>query len=470
MKKYITLLLLFTFINLFITGCNQPAHTTNQEPPSQTGVESSKHSNETPLKHGDGRSIVTLSVYYPGEDIRKAVTLFNQNNPDYYVELLSGAGDDNAPSINRITAGEYWTQETLDIFAGKGPDIFTKTLVSEYNTYIEKGVLEDLTPYIDRDLNPEDYLASSLYAYAREGKVYALESGFCLAFSVGSKDIFGNKEGWTFSEMQKVIQENSHIPVYHNDYSVAGVGSFLIDYLSYGNPDYTDFDTLRKCIEFDKNRRTRLDEGEKVILGENVLVENITLTNVLEWADYNVLYGKELTPIGYVDELNTGIFHNGFGWSINAASNQKEGAWAFLKFLLSEEYQRDYNTSQFSPLKCLLEEQFDYYSTPIEASYYDMERDETITYQGHLLPKSSNEYWRQHQNWKDIYIECLSEEQILQVRKLIDRSRPISSSHNETLNALILEEADAYFKNIRSLDDVMNNIENRVTLYLEEQE
>lgn len=93
-----------------------------------------------------------------------------------------------------------------------------------------------------------------------------------------------------------------------------------------------------------------------------------------------------------------------------------------------------------------------------------------VTYQGHLLPKSSNEYWRQHQYWKDIYIECLTKEQILQVRDLIDRSRPISSNYNAALNTLILEEADAYFNNSRSLDDVMQNIENRVTLYLEEQE
>ena len=358
----------------------------------------------------------------------------------------------------------------MDIFAGKGPDIFTKTLLSEYNTYIEKGVLEDLTPYIEKDLNPDDYLPSSLYAYAREDKIYALESGFSLALSVGSKDIFGDMKGWTFSEMQKILKENSHISVYRNDYSVSGAGSFLSDYLAYGNPDYTDFETIRKCIEFDKNRCLRLAEGEKVILGENVLVENITISNALEWADYEALYKKELTPVGYIDEQNTGIFHNGFGWSINAASKQKEGAWAFLRFLLSEEFQREYNTSQFSPLKCLLEEQLDYYSTPIEASYFDMELNDTVSYKGHILKKASNEYWRQHQYWKDIYIEGLSEEQIRQIHELINRSRPISSTYDATLNTLIQEEASAYFNNSRSLDDVMKNIENRVTLYLEEQE
>ncbi len=470
MKKYITLLLSFTFYCLFLTGCNQSPHISDKEITSPSGVETSLTSQEIPSTHEDGRKVVTLSVYLPGEDIRQAVIAFNETNPDYYVELLCGDKDMNTPSINRISATDYWNQETLEIFAGKGPDIFTKTLHSSYNSYIDKGVMEDLMPYIERDLDPNDYLESSLYAYAREDKIYALESGFSLALSVGSKDIFGDMEGWTFSEMQKILKENSHISVYRNDYSVSGAGSFLSDYLAYGNPDYTDFETLRKCIEFDKNRCLRLAEGEKVILGENVLVENITLSNALEWADYEALYEKELTPVGYIDEQNTGIFHNGFGWSINTASKQKEGAWAFLRFLLSEEFQREYNTSQFSPLKCLLEEQLDYYSTPIEASYFDMELNDTVSYKGHILKKASNEYWRQHLYWKDIYIEGLSEEQIRQIHELINRSRPISSTYDATLNTLIQEEASAYFNNSRSLDDVMKNIENRVTLYLAEQE
>ena len=112
----------------------------------------------------------------------------------------------------------------------------------------------------------------------------------------------------------------------------------------------------------------------------------------------------------------------------------------------------------------------DYYSTPIEASYFDMEINDTVSYKGHILIKASNEYWRQHQYWKDIYIEGLSEEQIWQVHELINRSRPISSTYDATLNTLIQEEASAYFNNSRSLDDVMKNIINRVTLYLEEQE
>lgn len=460
--------ILFFICCLIILLCSCSKSETELSPEGKGGQSLFQDSDEAPALSEDGRIIVTLSVYSPDEATRQAVMAFNETNPDYYVELLFGIDVTEVQSINRISATDYWNREMLEIFAGKGPDIFTKTLQSSYNEYVEKGVMEDLTPYINRDLNPDDYLASSLYAYAKDGKIYALESGFVLSLSVGNRKILGERKGWTFAEMKNFMQTNPQIHIYEN--SSGGVGDLLRQYLSKGNPDYTDFKTLRSCISFDKSHAKRLVQGEPTKPGENVMVTDIVISNPLDWADYDVLYGNILTPIGFIDEVNTGVFHDGFGWSINAASKQKEGAWAFLKFLLSEEYQRQYNTSQFSPLKCLLEEQFNYYSTPIAGSYFDSKLQEMVSYQGHLLPIASQAHMQQNGYWKDIYIECLTPEQIQLVRDLIDRSRPISATHDATLNDIILEEADAYFKDSRSLDDVMQNIENRVTLYLEERE
>ena len=470
MKKDGILFLLSCLLLILLCSCRESETGLSPEgkESSEDGQALLRDSDEAPVLSEDGRIIVTLSVYSPDEATRQAVMAFNETNPDYYVELLFGIDVTEVQSINRISATDYWNREMLEIFAGKGPDIFTKTLQSSYNEYVEKGVMEDLTPYINRDLNPDDYLASSLYAYARDGNVYAVESGFTLALSVGSSDLLGHRKGWTLVDMQKIMQENPQIHIYQNSYG--GVGAFLSDYLTYGNPDYADFDTLRSCIEFDKSHPKRLSRDEPVIPGENVLVEDIVISKVLDWADYDTMYGKTLTPVGFIDEQNTGVFHDGFGWSINAASKQKEGAWAFLKFLLSEEYQREFNTSRFSPLKSLLEEQFEYYSTPLEGSYFDSKLQEMVTYQGHVLMEASQAHMQQNGYWKDIYIECLTPEQIQLVRDLIDRSRPISATHDVTLNNIIMEEADAYFKDYRSLDDVMKNIENRVTLYLEERE
>lgn len=471
MKKQNFLFLLSLLLILLLCSCQKQQGTAlsqDSKEPSDDSQSLFPSNDENPSLSEDGRIRVTLSVYSPDEATRQAVIAFNETNSDYYVELVFGFDVTDGPSINHISATDYWNQEMLDIFAGKGPDIFTKTLQSSYGEYVEKGVMEDLAPYIKRDLNPDDYLESSLYAYARDGKIYALESGFVLSLSVGNRKLLGDRKGWTFAEMQKIMQDNPQISIYEN--SSGGVGDFLQKYLTKGNPDYTDFDTLRSCIEFDKNHAKRLIHDEPIKPGENVMVTDVLLSNPLDWADYEALYGDCLTPVGFVDERNTGVFHDGFGWSINAASKQKEGAWAFLKFLLSEEYQRALDTSRFSPLKCLLEEQFDYYSTPLDGGYYDNKLQEMVYYQGHVLPAASQEHMRQNGYWKDIYIECLTPEQIQLVRDLIDRSRPISASIDTTLNNIILEEAGAYFKDSRSLDDVMQNIENRVTLYLEEQE
>lgn len=62
--------------------------------------------------------------------------------------------------------------------AGDGPDIFAAGADTHFQEFAEKGVLEDLKPYIEADLQEEEYLTELLYAYERDGKVYAIETEF----------------------------------------------------------------------------------------------------------------------------------------------------------------------------------------------------------------------------------------------------------------------------------------------------
>ena len=465
MRKYsllkYSLLLLLNL--LFLTSCGGT--------PTQEASTAGKITENEDVSYSDDgyseddRSIVTLSIFVVTDEINQAVVAFNQSNSEYYVEIQTGE--------KGMTAEEFWEREMIEISIGKGPDIFTKTQQSTFNTYIQKNAIEDLTPYIERDLTPEDYLESSLYAYAKDGRVYALESCFELNLLVGSENSFGNKEGLTFAEAKTIMDAHPELPVFCNYYSDAG--AFLRNFLVYGNPSYTDYETLRECILFDKTYEKRLTANEKAIPGETVLVESINLSNALDWADYEALYNRALTPVGNINQVNTGVLHSSFGWSINASSKQKEGAWAFLRFLLSEDYQRKYVTT-FSPLKVLLEEQLAFYQQPIPHTYYDEALGEEITLlQNHTLRRTTNathitaEYIAEY-GTASIEISGMSEKQLETVRRLIDRSHTVCFSHDEAAHTIIFEEAQYYFNNERSLDDVMKNIENRMNLYMAEKQ
>lgn len=446
------------FVCLFslclFTGCSQSSCDLESDSPQAVVAGTQASEVDIPL-HEDGRAIVTLSVYFKTDDIATAVAAFNKTNPDYYVELLT--------ADSSTSAGDYWDRERIEIMAGKGPDIFTKNANTDFMAYVEKGVIEDLAPYIERDIAQEDYLESSLYAYAHEGKVYAIEPNFSISLLAGSKKILGDSTGWNLEEMLQIMKEHPQILAFE---SYSSPGSFLRDYLTFGSVDYTDYAAIRACIEFDKAYSKELPVDIPAIPGESVLVTNEDLRSIIGWADCEALYGQELIPIGYVNEQKEGILHSSIAWSINSASKQKEGAWAFLKFLLSEEYQRESHSGyRFSPLKAIFEEQLEFYSKPITNTFYVEELDQTFTTtQNHTLSRASDI------TNGIIEIECMTEQQLQTVVNMIDSAKVNCFTWNQTAIQIITEEAQVYFNDKRSLDDVMVNIQNRMDLYMSEKQ
>ncbi|MBQ7776132.1 MAG: extracellular solute-binding protein [Lachnospiraceae bacterium] len=465
-----SLIFLSILTALLLTGCGNAVntYTDNTSSNQQNLSENNSHQGTTvPAedipRHEDGRAIVTLSSFHVSPEIEAAVVAFNKSNAEYYVEILT--------ADEGTSAGDYWEREMIEISAGKGPDLFSKTTLATFHTYVQKGVMEDLMPYIERDLNVEDYVESSLFAYARDGKVYALESDFIISLYVGSKDILGAKESWTFAEMEQIMAKNPQLTTFRDTHG--NVGSLLKDYLGFGSPSYTDYDTLKKCIAFDKAYSKNLPSDTHALPGKTVLVEQINISNALDLVDYETLYETALTPVGYVNEKGNGILHSSFGWSINSASKQKEGAWAFLRYLLSEEYQRAYVTD-FSPMKEILEEQLIYYGQPISYTYYDKEAGEEYTFTtGHRLNRTSDAtqitpaYVAEH-GTASIEIDCMTTEQLDTIRRLIDNSRTSCFDWDTTAHNIIFEEAEYYFNEERSLEEVMRNIENRMELYMAE--
>ena len=459
MKKYLKKLLPPLLLAVvLLTGCGQ----TQGEPaepgitPQTTPAITLETIDEIPPRE-DERTVITLSVMNP-HNISHAVTAFNNSNPDYYVEIIT--------CPEGVSAQDYWARETLEIMAGNGPDIFTKNQQSTFMTYVNKGVIEDLAPYIERDIQTEKYLPESLYAYEYNGKVYGIESDFTLSLLVGSKEIFGDATGWTLEEAMEIMEQSPELLAFDN---MGTPGYILKRLLSYGNVAINDYDTIRSCMEFDKMYSKDLPADTPAIPGQTILVAQELIKSPIAWADMEALYAQELTPIGFINEQQEGILHESTSWSINAASENKEGAWAFLKFLLSEEYQRqkikDYQSFGFSPLKSLVEEQLEFYSKPlVTTSYVDPDTGETVIYtQAHSLSRAMCSPYSGASE-----IECMSEDQLQMIETLIKRSKVNCFSWDEIGRKIISEEAQVYFNDGCTLDTAMKNIESRIELYMSE--
>lgn len=391
-------------------------------------------------KDSGGKKVVTLDIGEPSPQMQEAIDRFNAGNDTYCIEVVDNTGVSDVISVR-----------AAKLTAGDGPDIFVAGADTHFQEFVEKGVLEDLKPYIEADLKEEEYLTELLYAYESDGKVYAIETEFQIIGMIGAKEIFGDMTGWTPQEAIAMMEAHPEIGRFEN----AEPLDVLRDFWLFGGMDITDYDMLRECILFAEKYGKPLENGEEEVLGGNVLVARGSLMTPLSLANYASLYDTEICFIGFPRADRNGFMTGNGGLSINAASPNKEGAWAFLRFLLEEEYQSGLEY-YFSVRKDIFEQSLAEYSVAPTFELYIPETGETVTVETTYSSTNGKE------------IKPLTEEETAYLEKLARSCISTSGEVNYGAWEIIYEEAGAYFSDDRSIDEVMDAIENRVELWMKE--
>lgn len=381
-------------------------------------------------KGGGEKKIVTLDIGKPSLQMQEAIDRFNVENDKYCIEVVDNTG-----------VSDVFSVRAAKLTAGDGPDIFVAGSDTHFQEFVEKGVLEDLKPYIEADLNEEEYLTNLLYAYEIDGKVYAIETEFQISGMIGAKEMFGDMEGWTPQEAIAMMEAHPEIERFENAEPI----DVFRDLWLFGGMEMTDYAMLRECILFAEKYGKVLDNYELVAPGVNVLVERANLRTPLSLQQMESEFG-EICFIGYPHVDRSGLSTGNGGLSINAASPNKEGAWAFLRFLLEEEYQSGLEGC-FSVRKDVFEQKLAEYSVAPTFEVYIPETGETVTVEGDAQ---------------------LTEEEAAYIEKLARSCISTSGEVNYGAWEIIYEEAGAYFAGDKSIDAVMDAIENRVDLWMKE--
>lgn len=404
------------------------------------------------------KEVILLSVYMKDPDLQAAVTAFNKSSDRYRVEIEWG---------EEIGTG-YWNTTVAELMTGGGPDLFCVSQQLNFTDYIRQGLLEDLTPYIEANLNPEDYVESALYAYRQGDSVYGLESSFSLSTLITKKNLFA-EEGedldtvsdtcLSFADLEAAAAAHPQIIAFREN---ADAMEVLRDCAAFGGIDYNDYETLARMLVFAKQYGTGLQSDEKAVLGENVLTALVNVWSPLQWADIQALYGEDILVAGFPRNDGQGVKHESRAWSINSNSSHKEGAWAFLQFLLSREYQalyRDPVRNGFSVYRDIYERELMAYSEPNSYQLYLPEIGEIVTAATlYYLPASG------------LQIETMTKEQIEAVQKITDTSSSYIYTEDYDAWNILYEEAGAYFAGDKSLEDIMETVKSRMDIYLSERE
>lgn len=118
----------------------------------------------------------TISAYSLTENdiLRQAITRYQEANPDVYVEYRVGLSEEGG-----ATREDAIKKLNTEIMAGKGPDFLVLDGLP-VDSYQEKGVLMDLSPYLSELETQEKLLPNIKESFTEDGKISMIPAAFTL--------------------------------------------------------------------------------------------------------------------------------------------------------------------------------------------------------------------------------------------------------------------------------------------------
>lgn len=299
---------------------------------------------------------VALTLALSGNDteVRADIAKWNREHADIKIEVLDYSiydvdGSGTASAMRLAT----------DIIAGHLPDIYILDGLPA-KSFAERGLLEDLYPYIDADaqLSRSDFFENILKAEEQGGALYKIFPKISVLTAAAGSSFAGSSEGMTLAEMQNVLNSN---PSLECIFSMGISRSELLEMLLEMNMDSLvdwengscDFESelFIDILELSAgqpedavtgegdayNYWWDYDQADMLRSGRQLLyvqaIDNINHTGAL--AD---LFGENYSFVGLPCSEGCGsaaIPHLSFG--ISAYSEQKDACWQFIRSFLTDE-------------------------------------------------------------------------------------------------------------------------------------
>ena len=388
----------------------------------------------------DEREILSMVSLSATPGLVQAVSDFNKTNDRYKVELT-----EYFPYAQNVT-DEEWDNAILNlntrIISGDMPDILDMSNLS-VQIYQSKGLLEDLYPYMEHDpeIRKEDYFENVFEAISLDGKLPYLTDGAAISTMLAGEDIVVGNDGWTIQDLEKVLDTYGANSI--NNLSGASFlkimlqtdGSFIdwnLGKCSFDSPEFV------KMLEF----AGKIQESSQNSFGGTEMSDTYAaayeaVLSVYHITQYRNYYNGNLRFLGLPG--GGGEYHvikPEVKVGISSSSSRKEGAWEFVRTLLTEEHQ----------MSCMM--------LPIHKRAFDK-----VT-QAAVDGKSV---------WSWIYEDGKATKEDVELTKQLLNSAAYVENDNQTLESLILEEAREYFSGARSAQETAERIQSRASLYINEQ-
>lgn len=421
------------------------------------------------------KETILVGTLSSGSDLQAAAVRFNKSNDKYHISIREYLDFTNGWNENTWT--DAITNLNNDITSDNCPDIIDLTNVN-IKQFAAKGVFEDLTPYLEAStrLNREDLLENILEAYTFDGVLVSIPGSFELQTVVGRTSEVGTGKGWTLEELVAFADAHPGAELfdkYPQEYMMQLCMMYNEDAFIDWSTGKCSFDSpeFKSLLEF-VNRfpvEVNYEEGQastptRIQNGE-VLLDMAYIYDFDEIQLYNEIFGGEAACIGFptADGSSGTALMASQAFSITSKSDAKDGAWEFIENFLTQDSDNSDRwgfPNNKTKLAAMAEE-------AVKVEYVTDENGAVVKDEnGEPIVMNAGSGVGYEDGWEYTY-RIPTQEEVDMVMELMESAQPVSTGNDEVIN-IITEEAAAYFKGQKSVDDVANIIQSRVNIYVSE--
>lgn len=415
------------------------------------------------------KETIVIGTISSSSNLQEAAVKFNKSSDQYHISIKEYLDYDN---WSENSWSDALTNLNNDITSSHCPDIIDLSSLN-VEQLAAKGVFEDLTPYLENSSLSRDSLVQSvLDAYTYDDSLVSIPASFGLQTVVGKGSEVGYVTGWTMDDMIAYADEHPSAQLFN----YSDKGSILEMCMMFNESAFIDwnageckFDTpeFKSLLEF-VNRfpdEFQYEDGSastptKIQNGE-ILLDTMGVYDFNQIQMYNEIFSGDMVCIGYptADGSSGTALAAREAYAITSKSKRKDGAWEFIENYLSQAGENSMYSFGFPNNKERLTVMAE------EAMGIEHPTDEENE-SGQVVAISSIGSISHMDGWSYTFRDATQEEVDI-IMQLIETARPAYSSNDQILN-IINEEAAAFYQGQKSVDEVANIIQSRISIYVNE--
>lgn len=389
------------------------------------------------------KKTIILGGIYVNPGITEQVIAFNNSNDEFEVQIK-----DYAENQGDLSVTDLIDRVNADIVRGAGPDIIYLDSLPLVD-YVKKGILVNLKEYVDADpeTSMDDFIPLVKEAMLVDGGLYYIAPSFSPYVIVSKKRIIETGKDFSMKDLYETWKNNEEPSIF------AAPPYISLHYLLTHIVDADEIDredvalALEMCIDSKNVLSTLADSLEE----DKVMLYPIANVTPMGLEIVHAAFGEDITIMGYPGkEGNVSYATFSDKLAISSKSEYKDGAYEFLRSVISEENQEERRLVSHYPIR---------------QEAYDLMLSDLANGESPIGTESIGNTWEQF-GMTGKY-EKLSKEDVEMIRGMI---ASISRAYHDdfTLYNLIKEEAGPYFDHEKSLEDTMDSLQKRLTLYFKE--